>query len=81
MAERSSHHACVFSVDGEAFTYSSLHIGNSNSDGHKPYAGCSFPLYGSTATPRGGACRKLKKTPRALESEFSCGTNIINHQF
>lgn len=31
--------------------------------------------------PRGGACRKLKKTLRALESKFSRGTNIINHQF
>lgn len=58
-----------------------LHIGNTNSNGHRPDAGCSFPLHESATMPRGGACRKLKKTPRALESEFSCGTNIINHQF
>lgn len=62
--------------------YLCLRIGNSNSNGHKPNAGCSFPLHGSAATPRGGACRKLKKTPRALESEsLGCRTNIINHQF
>jgi len=40
-----------------------------------------FLFTGSAMKPRGGACRKLKKTLRALESKFSRGTNIINHQF
>lgn len=40
-----------------------------------------FLFTGSAVKPRGGACRKLKKTLRALESKFSRGTNIINHQF
>lgn len=40
-----------------------------------------FLFTGSAVKTRGGACRKLKKTLRALESKFSRGTNIINHQF
>lgn len=40
-----------------------------------------FLFTGSAVKPRDGACRKLKKTLRALESKFSRGTNIINHQF
>lgn len=60
------------------------HIGNTNSGPHTSGAVSRLLVSsspGSAVKPRGGACRKLKKTLRALESKFSRGTNIINHQF
>lgn len=58
------------------------HIGNTNCGPRiRAELVARFLFTGSAVKPRGGACRKLKKTLRALESKFSRGTNIINHQF